>query len=594
MPLINDLTCFNYDIEPTDLFTSVLALSLWPQAFTYNYRVSRKVPSRIEAQFTTLVKALDTLSNDRIFLNNTLKTKCFIHDPWRRLALAKAWTHALLNGFNGRVKGWWFPIYLLHKVADSRSGVTSKSFFSKLTPSCLVDLARLMDKMLRLDPSFHRYYALYKLFEFVDHLTIDEISIVCKAFLKHNVLLAPGHPLMVSLTMSVLAKMRDSSESLQDVNVTHILDYFYQPPHPSSFDLIQAVQEQVAEKNDQLSLASLVSLLHVSTNVDSLGGNKALLNKVEAMLLRQGCKGLAIDTLLKLHRIVAMGSFQQGPQILDQIAEGAEEQLQDMYKETPLLKMLLIVQLAYEGLFKMAFFESLRNDERIGTLLDSGEFKIDPTIIYGDTLKMERQRCCLKIIHGLAELNQAEVGLRLTEASLTKLLNWNDVAQPRMFANNLASLHSIWTRVGLKVGSIVCNQVGLDQALVDKYVLETSILPFFGLTDYVFCLDISSNKVVELPQEFLNQPKNGVKRIPENFNAVAGFRWCSIVFVHSKKMALFTTQIHHPSFPYFQEAEKLGYNLSVVDIGSFQTDNEVTDVIRSAVIANLCSNAEVA
>ena len=60
-------------------------------------------------------------------------------------------------------------------------GHTSRSFFSKLTPDVFIQFMLLLGQIERLPVDFHKYYTLYKFFEFVHELNlgINENYVIC-------------------------------------------------------------------------------------------------------------------------------------------------------------------------------------------------------------------------------------------------------------------------------------------------------------------------------------------------------------------------------------------------------------------------------
>ena len=112
--LISALIEHNGSISFNDFFPLILALSLWPQRWTYNLRKSHasSVPRKVESDFQALLMQFDEMSIKRI-RNVSLKTSWRIDDAYRRLALAKAWLYVLQSdGFIGPVSG--IVIKILH------------------------------------------------------------------------------------------------------------------------------------------------------------------------------------------------------------------------------------------------------------------------------------------------------------------------------------------------------------------------------------------------------------------------------------------------------------------------------------------------
>ena len=52
----------------------------------------------------------------------------------------------------------------------------SGPFFSKLSPETLVQLMLIMEKLPFLPVGFHKYYGLYKFFEFIPELNLGNIQ----------------------------------------------------------------------------------------------------------------------------------------------------------------------------------------------------------------------------------------------------------------------------------------------------------------------------------------------------------------------------------------------------------------------------------
>ncbi len=173
-----------------DLQACVLALSLWPPGMMLK-PTGHHVPTESESVLRSLVGAFDTASRSRMFGFVPEKSQYFFMDPWRRLAIGKAWIHVLCGNFlatppNQRkfhhLRSSTFPYVMIGKLADRSVTDQSKRFFSKLTPDTFMDLVTVLDAFKDLPDNFHKFYAIFKFFEYVEYLDIDDVCFTCRVF----------------------------------------------------------------------------------------------------------------------------------------------------------------------------------------------------------------------------------------------------------------------------------------------------------------------------------------------------------------------------------------------------------------------------
>ena len=148
---------------------------------------------------------------------------------------------------------------------------------------------------------------------------------------------------------------------------------------------------------------------------------------------------------------------------------------------------------------------------------------------------------------------------------------------------------SIWTRTGMMVKNCLqkdiigssfggpigtANETNIEN--LSAYIMECSILPHFGVTDYVMLYDKDIKKFLPIPEQLQNVPNWEIKRLPTNYKSNR-YYWMQVCLMNRQSHLMFRMPIrearpenisctHWPCM--IRDTGRIGYNvLSVIDTG---------------------------
>ena len=130
-----------------------------------------------------------------------------------------------------------------------------------------------------------------------------------------------------------------------------------------------------------------------------------------------------------------------------------------------------------------------------------------------------------------------------------------------------------WDIIGSQSPQIILEKAGfLHQYVEADYVAETSILPFLGSADYVFCLD-SSNNIVPLPKTFKDQllDRGDIKKISNE----PDLQWCVLSLI-TPRMGFMNGAISDSTLSVYKIIHDLGYRAYVYN---FTNDENTEDEV---------------
>ena len=384
-----------------DLFSILIATSLWPQRLTYHKKMKNGAPTKTQYLFQNLIQRLDDISMDRITNFSPTKNAHFMRDPWKRLIMAKAWMHVLTNDLGGKVHGPIYPYNLLYKVA-SDSGKNSTRFFSKFDPATMVDLAKILLRLKHVPEDFHKYYALFKFYEFINCFSLEEIALICRAFQNHAIKVLGDHPLNSALQTVVLNRLCDSMETVDD-NVFTIIDDFFRLKSLNNFNRFEEFQEK-AINCPNLGLSSLIRVLRRSdSTVCALNGD--LIQKITDLILNDINTIAFVDCLL-LQRLITRNvftndvAFKLNTRLLKLMEEKDGKHLAE---EKIVVLPFILLQFAYQGFFSEVLCNQLKNDGRLFAQNDDKKVELKNNILRGELKEQRSIRAAIGIIDGLGK-----------------------------------------------------------------------------------------------------------------------------------------------------------------------------------------------
>ena len=384
-----------------DFFSILIATSLWPQRLTYHRKIRNGALTKTQFLFQNLVQRLDDISTDRIFNFSPTKNPHFMRDPWKRLIMAKAWMHVLTNDLGGKVHGPIYPYTLLYKVA-SDSGKNSRRFFSKFDPATMVDLAKILLRLRNVPEDFHKYYALFKFYEFINCFSLEEIALICQAFQSHGIKVLGDHPLNSALQTVVLNRLCDSMETVDD-NVFTIIDDFFRLKSLNNFNRFEEFQEK-AMNCPNLGLSSLIRVLRRSDSTVCVL-NEDLIQKITDLILNDINTIAFVDCLL-LQRLITRNvftnevAFKLNTRLLKLMEEKDGRHLAE---EKIVVLPFILLQFAYQGFFSEVLCNQLKNDGRLFAQNDDKKVELKDNILRGELKEQRSIRAAIGIIDGLVK-----------------------------------------------------------------------------------------------------------------------------------------------------------------------------------------------
>ena len=585
--LLNVLNEHNQEIYFRDLFSILISLSLWPQKFTYNKRVQNGVRTKTQYMFQELFNELDKMSNDKIF-NFSEDHYTFIRDPWRRLALAKAWVHVYRKGFGGTI-GWnnsrYYPRYhfnLLCKVAGN-SGTNARRFFKKFEPRCLIDLAKVIRFMQTLPDDFHRYYALFKFYEFIDIYDLKEIALICKAFKNQGVDVLSDHPMKMNISTILWNRLCDSMETVSD-SVIKDIDDFLPLGAQIAFENYDLLQEK-ALQNTNIGLSGLLRVLR-RCEANTCFLNENLIEKVVQLVLNDVSSISSPDCFI-IQRLITRGTFSKTDSIAlnKRLLKLMEESEESLHSERRIVMPFNILFFAIAGLYSEKLCNKLRKDDRLFIEENDGKVTLNRQILHSFLNDAMPLKATLGIINGLGSYYGKDY-LNISDKSTSIMIDYSSRWSPKWIKSDkdlfLPDQH--WQKIVPKTPELISEKACLNSDHdLSRYVIETSILPFYGSVDFVFCLD-KSNNMIPMTDSFIKQLSDpySIKKLSEDQKAL-DVQWCVLSLLTHKMTFLRGYTVNHSLKLMYEIIHEIGYRTHVFyfDYGEDVDTKEVEEELKS-------------
>ncbi len=239
------------------------------------------------------------------------------------------------------------------------------------------------------------------------------------------------------------------------------------------------------------------------------------------------------------------------------------------------------LHLAYLGIYDHKLLDLIMSDPRLGSLqqVDGRRcLHLGDHINYNPSSSDFLIRSALRMMMGVIQMKVPDYqGIMFAEVSWRRLIDWYDVPRPEHYNKKSSEYSSLWTILGLQVPKIVCEEFNVSTNSEENfdpglYVIETTILPCFGLTDYVFCVSKADGSLKPLSNEFKEQDEREPKRI---LRRTTDDLWISLSFLNKRKMSMYKNATFNPQEPHVKLMEELGYVVYQKDIGQYKDPDEV-------------------
>ena len=104
----------------------------------------------------------------------------------------------------------------------------------------------------------------------------------------------------------------------------------------------------------------------------------------------------------------------------------------------------------------------------------------------------------------------------------------------------------------------------------NQYIYECSILPHYGITNYVFLFDKITRKFIPISRCFDNTPDGDIKWLPKQYRDTNRYHWGIVCMFSRRNHAMFKWPVRqaepqnkdHSSWPcMIRDAKRIGYNV---------------------------------
>ena len=75
--------------------------------------------------------------------------------------------------------------------------------------------------------NIHKYYAMFKFFEYLEFYDINAVAAICRAFTRHDFILGKNHPISRSNCEEIVEKMNANVSDLTEFNTMQLVRYSY-------------------------------------------------------------------------------------------------------------------------------------------------------------------------------------------------------------------------------------------------------------------------------------------------------------------------------------------------------------------------------
>ena len=438
----------------------------------------------------------------------------------------------------------------------------------------MVDFARVLRRFKNLPLDFHKYYAIYKFYEFFDFLENDQIAVICKAFDTHTIRTDFNHPVAQFLFWKIFKKVGDNSDNLSNKAISDIDDYV------GGFGLVDVKMFEnlcsKAQYNENLDAESLTKLLSYrpSTLGHESSEQNALYGRLHKEIKFHSSTIVNIETIQRILRMVRTEYFEVEDisEILSILTERAISILEsDSHRIRDVDILVTLLWFAYNEVFDERLYNVTKFLPKVFVKTEYGKIEASRGIIYSDAHQKNEnlKRYIVKVIDGVTKWHGKDV-LNLSPFSIERIYSWSTYRAPAEYLKlcQNGSDHQNWSSLGVQILKIFREKALISEKdSLDKYIVETKVIPSFELVDYVFCLD-TENNVVELPECFLNQSKSEVKRIPQGYEH---YKWFILTLIQPNKMLNFRRRLHDPKLCYLKFAKDLGYRISFFNAVGYKT-----------------------
>ena len=558
------------DVDFEDLFSLILLYRFWPKRFAD--KNCNRTLQKNSFFLLNLGSLLQNISGDRIW-NLADESDLKIRDPWRKIAIAKAWTFLKCRPQEHTIPSQDYVYFFVFRNCNRKTS-RGNAFFVKFDPITFLDFVMILKHLRTIPEDFSKYYLLYKFYEFLDYFSMDEIGFICNTLEKHKIKFT-DHPIFDRIVYKLWEKLGENIENVAKETFLNIETFATKPQflNRKSFvtPFLNVEFQEKAVNNQKFDLEVYIQIMCMATEISA-----KLAKKVEDYLLGNENHNLPLKNFFRLQIIISNGVFpSHSPTDLNaNLSKLLEMQDLDITIEKKFRLPFILRHFAYHGIHNEKLYQKLMDDERLFTKEKDGSYNLTKIVLYENIDKNTIEvRKSIRILHGLSQFNGYNY-MKLNEKTLENAMFVVDCSTPTEASEN-SKFTDIWDRVGTQVPKMIGEIAGLKDP--SRYLKETSILPFFGLTDIVYCLDANGN-FVPLPDSYSKGMKRmDIKSIPNNFDHNT-HQWYTLCLVSKDCHNLLFGALRDPAMPVFKITQDLGYKINLFNFYPHEEDDGDTAI----------------
>ena len=504
------------DLSFDQLKAAVIAFGYWPWSWRNFDILNRKEAinkPEVSVALEDLKSALEKASFDRLYLFGNEEKPHFLWEQVDRLELAKCWVYAHVeadrtNEIFKFMDNRSYPHGFINKCA--RSTGRSRSLFQACNPKMFLDLCKVVRTLHYLPKDFHKYYAIFKLFEFIEFYDLNATAVILRMFYQKGLHLSKIHPIAKSIYQDTIAKMASNIDHLTDDNFFHIVRYLSNGISLSSEGLANL---NYVQQNADLGLPKLISLAALSmVAIDeetrsSRPPNQQLLDRIQKHFDQNEIPdNLHLTDVINFLKLIQHGYLNADECVLEKVSKdlgvrGSWDQRLTM------LYLMIRLKFCSESLVKEVLTDKLHTCE-----LENGKYRVTDSVLYSESTEMNEIRRKVCLIIGMVPTYFPSISIDFMDSNCVETLyTWSDAGLPTNRMNQRLEKRDenmpVFVEAGVQLKKSIENFISSHQAVeADRqYVYEATLLPFLGTVEFLIVFDRKTSNFVPIPEDILSK-----------------------------------------------------------------------------------------
>lgn len=506
-----------------ELGRCIRALALWPVCRKFS-----PCPSMLNKDERALLHLRDELQKECLWRmsgsSEARESGLYLTEVGDRFMLATSWSLLQMK----MTQGTFLERFVL-KHSDKTN--RSLSFFKRLSKDQIVEFLRLSDQIGRLPVNYHKYYALYKVFDLFDELDLNDMVLCLNVLQKHSMLTPNGHPLAMEFLGLILQKTQRFVEKLNDTQLLIILNFLHR--YSSSLVKMDDQFENLVNSLESRTwsywrLDTLLSLLALCCQTGTQKPNlwrevflKITLDfSTPAASLKPGNLRLISTVICSDHQIFTP---EEEAILLNKSANAL--QLANVQTKSDCFDLVFsTLSLLLKGHLLPILFESIFTNPTLTTVKPCGSILLHERYKFTVNDQVMTSTAHMMVaISKIARLDHPNYNGPMLEEFETFLSNYP--------SQKSSSFHgSSWLDCAQRLYKDLTIVLGGSD-----YVCETYVLPYAEVPTIVFGVDSETKKPVKLPEEYRQRKFTADKPAP---NDMSGCEWFAIFLLSPKSDSL--------------------------------------------------------